>query len=108
MTIDFDPADIRTVTPEEQRARLQALAAMPEPDDIDCSDIPVMDEGRWNRAVKINNPWMNPSTKSLIERVWIDSDIILWIMNQVGEEGCREKMNAMLRKAMEEERRSPA
>ena len=99
---DFDPGMIRTVTPEEQQARLRALAAMYESDDMDDAD-DISDE-RLQNAVVVRNPWMDPPTKTTLERVQIDSDIIFWILRQVGEEGYQEKMNAMLRKAMEDER----
>ena len=99
-TVVVKDVEFRTVTPEEQQARLNMLKSMPEPDDIDYSDIPRL---RKN-AVVVRNPWMRPPTKTTLERVQIDSDIIFWILRQVGEEGYQDKMNAMLRKAMEDER----
>ena len=93
---------IRSVTPEEQQARLRALDAMYEADDMDgVGDI---SDERLENAVVVRNPWMDPPTKTTLERVQVDSDIIFWILRQVGEEGYQEKMNAMLRKAMEDER----
>lgn len=83
---------------------MKALAEMPEPDDIDFSDIPEIDDERWAKAVKVRNPWMTPPTKTTLERLEVDSDIIYWILNKVGEAGYQEKINAMLRRAMDEER----
>ena len=94
----------RAITPEEQQARLKALESMPDPDDIDYSDIPKITEERLKNAVVVRNPWMRPPTKTTLKQVQIDSDIIFWILRQVGEEGYQDKMNAMLRKAMEDER----
>ena len=99
-TVGVKEIGFRTVTPEEQQARLNMLKSMPDPDDIDYSDIP----RRRKNAVVVRNPWMRPPTKTTLERVQIDSDIIFWILRQVGEEGYQDKMNAMLRKAMEDER----
>ena len=103
MGIELDPAAVRHVTPEEHRARLAALE-VPDDSEIDFSDIPKMDAERWREAVKVRNPWMVPPTKTTLEKVKVDSDIIFWILNQVGEEGYQDKLNAMLRRAMEEER----
>ena len=99
----FDTSTIKPITDEEHQARLDAYQP-PDDSEIDFSDIPKMDEERWNKAVKVRNPWMDPPTKTTLERVQVDSDIIFWILRQVGEEGYQEKMNAMLRKAMEDER----
>ena len=100
---------MRDVTPapplsdEEFQARLEAYQP-PDDSEIDYSDIPQMTDERLQNAVVVRNPWMRPPTKTTLERVQIDSDIIFWILRQVGEEGYQEKMNAMLRKAMEDER----
>lgn len=83
---------------------MKVLAEMPEPDDIDYSDIPELDDEQMKNAVKVRNPWMTPPTKTTLERLEVDSDIIYWILNKVGEAGYQEKINAMLRQAMDEER----
>ena len=70
---------------------------------IDTSDIPEMDEERMRRAIKVRNPWADPPTKTKIKEFLVDSDIIYWILKQVGD-GWQEKMNTMLRRAMREER----
>ena len=103
VVVDFDPSKIRTVTPEEQQERLKALESMPD-EDINFSDIPDISEERMNNAVFIRNPWLVPPTKTTLKEVQVDSDIIFWIIRQVGEKGYQEKMNAMLRQAMEIER----
>ena len=99
----FDTSSIKPITPEEHQARLQALKT-PDDSEIDFSDIPQLSDERLEHAVVIRNPWMQPPTKTTLKKVRIDSDIIFWIIRQVGEEGYQEKMNAMLRQAMEFER----
>ena len=98
---EFDPNNPPPLT-SEQIAELQALAAMPD-SAIDTSDIPEMDEERMRSAIKVRNPWADPPTKTKIKEFLVDSDIIYWILKQVGD-GRQEKMNAMLRRAMREER----
>ena len=99
----FDASAIKPITPEEHQARLDAYQ-VPDDSEIDFSDIPQLTDERLENAVVVRNPWMDPPTKTALERVQIDSDIIFWILRQVGEEGYQDKMNAMLRKAMEDER----
>ena len=105
---DFDPNHPQDLTPE-QKAKIAALAQMPD-SEIDFSDIPPLEERKRNRSGKriiIRNPWITPPTKTKIEFL-IDSDIIYWVINQVGGDNYMVKMNAMLRKAMEDERAQPA
>ena len=74
--------------------------------EIDYSDIPPLAERERGRKQKITigNPWITPPTKSILDGFLVDSDIIHWVLNQVGGDGYMDKMNAMLRRAMEEER----
>ena len=95
---EFDPNNPPPLTPE-QEAELQALAAMPD-SEIDTTDIPELD---WDKGIVVRNPWAAPPTKTKIKEFLVDSDIIYWILKQVGD-GWQEKMNAMLRRAMREER----
>ena len=60
VTYPFDPLNPPALT-DEQRARLAALAAMPD-DDIDTSDIPPLADRFFARAKR--NPFMR-QTKSL-------------------------------------------
>ena len=101
MARDIKPAP--PLSDEEFQARLDAYQP-PDDSEIDYSDIPQLTDERLQNAVVVRNPWMRPPTKTTLERVQIDSDIIFWILRQVGEEGYQDKMNAMLRKAMEDER----
>ena len=71
--------------------------------EIDYSDIPPLDDERWEKGIDVRNPWADPPTKTKIKEFLVDSDIIYWILKQVGD-GRQEKMNAMLRRAMREER----
>ena len=104
VVFEFDPNAPQTFTPE-QEAEIEALAEMPD-SEIDYSDIPPLEERERNRTHKITlgNPWITPPTKSVLDGFLIDSDIIHWVLHQVGGDGYMDKMNAMLRRAMDEER----
>ena len=69
--------------------------------EIDTTDIPELD---WSQGVVIRNPWIKPPTKTRLKEFFIDSDIMYWVVKQVGNEGYQDKLNAMLRRAMDEER----
>ena len=101
---EFDPNNPPPLTPE-QIAEIEALAKMPD-SEIDFSDIPPLAERERDRKYKITigNPWTTPPAKAVLDKVVVDSDIIYWVLNQVGGEGYMDKLNAMLRRAMEEER----
>ena len=99
---EFDPNNPPPLTPE-QKAEIAALAQIPD-GELDYSDITPQTEEELASKIIIGNPWVTPPTKTVFKQVLIDSDIAFWILRQVGEEGCREKMNAMLRQAMEMER----
>ena len=101
---EFDPNNPQPLTPE-QIAEIEALAKMPD-SEIDFSDIPPLEERERNRKHKITigNPWTTPPAKAVLDKLVVDSDIIYWVLNQVGGDGYMDKMNAMLRRAMEEER----
>ena len=91
---EFDPNNPPELTPE-QKAEIEALARMPD-SEIDFSD--------RKYKITIRNPWITPPTKTKLNEFLIDSDIIYWVLNQVGGEGYMDKLNAMLRQAMEAER----
>ena len=101
---EFDPNNPPELTPQ-QKAEIEALARMPD-SEIDFSDIPPLAERERNRKYKITigNPWTTPPAKAVLDKVVVDSDIIYWVLNQVGGEGYMDKLNAMLRQAMEAER----
>ena len=102
VVFEFDPNNPQPLTPE-QKAEIEALAKIPA-SELDYSDITPLTDEEWEKKVIIGNPWITPPTKTLLKKVMVDSDIIFWILRQVGEEGYQEKMNAMLRQAMEMER----
>ncbi len=85
---DVDPDNPPQLTPE-QEARLRRLAEMPD-SEIDFSDIPETTEEDWD--------------KTTLESVRVDSEVVEWILRQSGPDRWEEKLNAMLRRAMEEER----
>jgi uncharacterized protein (DUF4415 family) len=78
---------------EEQKTRLKALAEKQD-SEIDCGDIPELDEKFWQNAVR--NPFYRPTKKSTTVR--IDSDVLAWYKRQ--GKGYQTKINATLRKAM--------
>jgi uncharacterized protein (DUF4415 family) len=76
-----------------QRARLEALAKMPD-SKIDCSDIPPLTDKFWKNAVR--NPFYKPTKQ--ITTVRVDSDVLLWLKGQ--GKGYQTRINAILRNAM--------
>ena len=86
---EVDPANPPSLTPEQEE-RLRRLAARPA-GEIDTSDIPPLEF----------------SSGVVVKEFLVDSDIIYWVINRAGE-GYMDKLNAMLRRAMEEERASGA
>lgn len=95
---EVDPANPPSLTPEQEE-RLRRLAARPA-GEIDTSDIPPLE---FSSGVVVRDPFVRPPTKSLVKEFLVDSDIIYWVINRAGE-GYMDKLNAMLRRAMEEER----
>jgi uncharacterized protein (DUF4415 family) len=90
---EYDPD--QPLTPE-QLAELAALAARPD-SEIDCSDIPPLDETFWKNAVR--NPFYRPVKKQLTVR--LDSDVLAWLKS--AGRGYQTKLNAILRQAMAED-----
>jgi uncharacterized protein (DUF4415 family) len=79
--------------PADQRARLKAVAAMPE-DAIDTSDVPeVLD---WSNAVR--GKFYRPVKRQLTLRV--DADVVDWFQRQAPKGGYQTQMNRVLRQAM--------
>lgn len=78
---------------EEQKARLDALAKMPD-SEIDFSDIPPLTEDFWKNAVR--NPFYKPTKTSTTVR--LDSDVLAWFKRQ--GKGYQTRINAVLREAM--------
>lgn len=94
-------AAIWRALPAEQRARLEAVAAMPE-DQIDTSDIPeVLD---WSGAER--GKFYRPLKRQLTLRV--DADVVDWFQRQAPEGGYQTEMNRVLREAMTRGRRRRA
>jgi uncharacterized protein (DUF4415 family) len=76
-----------------QRARLEALAKMPD-NKIDYSDIPPLTDKFWKNAVR--NPFYKPTKQ--VTTVRVDSDVLLWLKSQ--GKGYQTRINAILRNAM--------
>ena len=83
-----DPKNPPELT-HEQEEELRRLAALPD-SEIDTSDIPEVRE--W------------PQRMVDVSRIRLDAEVVRWILKQVGSEHWQDKLNAMLRRAMEEER----
>ena len=77
----------------EQRAELATLQAMDD-DAIDTSDIPPLDEGFWENAVR--NPFYKPIKTSTTVR--IDADVLAWLRAQ--GKGYQTRINEILRREM--------
>ena len=78
---------------EEQRARMRALAAMPD-SEIDTSDIPVATEEQWKKAVR--SGMYRPVKQQVTAR--LDADVIAWL--KFKGDGYQTRMNAILRREM--------
>jgi uncharacterized protein (DUF4415 family) len=79
--------------PADQRARIEAVAAMPE-DQINTDDIPeVLD---WSGAVR--GKFYRPLKRQLTLRV--DADVVDWFQRQAPKGGYQTEMNRVLREAM--------
>ena len=87
------------VLSDEQKMRLEALAKRPD-SEIDCSDIPELDENFWKNAVQ--NPFYKPTKQ--VTTVRIDADVMLWLKAQ--GKGYQTRMNKILREAMLNELRN--
>lgn len=82
---------------DEQKKRIEALAAMPD-DDIDTSDIPVWTAEDFARAVPFASLY-KPRKEQITAR--LDSDILAWLKSH--GKGYQTLMNNLLRKEMIEE-----
>jgi uncharacterized protein (DUF4415 family) len=89
------PYDLDNLPPltKEQKAELKALSEKSD-DEIDCSDIPPLDEKFWKNAVR--NPFYKP--KKTMATVRLDSDVLAWLKSQ--GKGYQTRLNAILREAM--------
>ena len=83
-----DPKNPPPLT-QEQKEELAGLAGMPD-SEIDFSDIPEL--GEW------------PKRMVDVSGIKIDAEVLRWILKQVGSACWQDKLNAMLRRAMQEER----
>ena len=84
---------------DEQKVRLEALAKRPD-SEVDCSDIPELDENFWKNAVQ--NPFYKPTKQ--VTNVRIDADVMQWLKAQ--GKGYQTRMNKILREAMLNELRN--
>lgn len=94
---DFDPLNPPPLT-EEQRAQLARLAAMPD-EDIDFSDIPLKLD--WSNAER--GKFYRPVKQQVTLR--LDADVLHWFKTRGGP-GYQTRINAALRRVVEEEQRA--
>ena len=73
---------------DEERARMNVLAKMPD------SDFPPLGDDFWKSAVR--NPFYKPTKQ--VTTVRVDSDVLLWLKGQ--GKGYQTRINAILREAM--------
>jgi len=78
---------------EEQIAGLKALAARPD-SEIDTSDIPVMTDEQWKKAVR--RDLYRPVKLQVTAR--LDADVLAWLKAQ--GKGYQSRINAILRREM--------
>lgn len=91
LTLDADaPASDLTA---EQRARLRALAALPD-DRIDTSDIPELTDAQLAQFRRPEH--YRPVKQQITARV--DADVLAWL--KAAGPGYQSRMNAILRRAM--------
>lgn len=89
---EVDLANLPPLT-DEQKAELDALAAMPD-EAIDYSDIPPLTDAFWDNAVR--GRFYRPTKTSTTVR--IDSDVLAWLRSQ--GRGYQTRINAILRREM--------
>jgi len=84
---------------QAQKAELKALSEKPD-NEIDCSDIPELDDGFWERSVLwkdvVRSGLYRPRKVSVNAK--IDADVVGWLKRQ--GRGYQTRMNAILRDAM--------
>lgn len=78
---------------DQQKAELEALAALPD-ETIDYSDIPPLTDAFWDNAVL--GRFYRPTKTSTTVR--IDSDVLAWLRSQ--GRGYQTRINAILRREM--------
>lgn len=79
---------------EEQKRRLEKLAAMPD-EDIDFSDIPPLDEKFWANAQR--NPFYQKALKQQLT-IRLDADVLDWFKRRAKDgKGYQTDINAALR-----------
>lgn len=93
----MDKRYVRSELTPEMLAQLDQLAAMPD-DDIDLSDMPEVTD--WSNAVR--GKFYRPVKQQLTLR--LDADVVHWFKTHAdGERGYQTKINAALRRYVEEE-----
>lgn len=93
---EFDPANPPPLT-DDQRAELEALAAMPD-DTIDLSDMPeVTDFTGWTRG-----KFYRPVKQQLTLR--LDADVVHWFKTHAEGGGYQTRINQALRDFVEAQR----
>ena len=76
-----------------QKDNLERLAAMPD-DEIDTSDLPELTDAQ---LTEMKRPGLyRPVKKQITAR--LDADVLAWL--KAGGKGCQSRMNAILRRAM--------
>jgi uncharacterized protein (DUF4415 family) len=76
---------------QEQKARLEKLAAMPE-EDIDLSDIPEITAEQW----ATNRPGHYRPLKQPVT-IRLDSDVVGWFKDHAGDKPYQTEINRVLR-----------
>lgn len=80
-----------------QHAEIEGLAAIPD-EAIDTSDIPVLDDEFWKKAVR--NRFYHPAKKTMT--LQLDADVLAWLRSQ--GTGYQARVNEILRTVMLKEK----
>lgn len=95
---ELDPLNPPPFT-DEEKANLERLREMRD-EDIDCSDIPPLDESFWRNAVR----GMHFRVVKQQLTIRLDADVLDWL--KASGKGWQTKLNYHLRQAMERDRRT--
>jgi len=92
--VRYKPPPGGYVLTDEDRARLEKLAAMPD-EDIDFSDIPEITDEQWARRLpRHHRPVKQPVT------IRLDADVLGWFKDEAGDAPYQTEINRVLRQHM--------
>jgi len=84
---------------QEQQARLDALAALPDAE-IDTSEMPEWTDDDFANAIRLNGRSLSEVVRKAPITARVDLDVIEWLKGQGQGEGYQTRLNSILRAAM--------